>query len=88
MTADYYVNMVRTRSKLDPKATVTMADVKKERRLELAFEFDRYFDLVRWGDAATVLASKGYNPVTEGKFPIPLDQIISSGYKLNNNPGY
>jgi hypothetical protein len=26
-----------------------------ERRLELAMEYERFFDLVRWGDAATVL---------------------------------
>ena len=29
--------------------------VKMERRLELAMESERFFDLVRWGDAATVL---------------------------------
>ena len=29
--------------------------VKMERRLELAMEYERFFDLVRWGDAATVL---------------------------------
>ena len=29
--------------------------VKMERRLELAMEYERFFDLVRWGEAATVL---------------------------------
>lgn len=29
--------------------------VKMERRLELAMESERFFDLVRWGDAATVI---------------------------------
>ncbi len=29
--------------------------VKTERRLELALEYERFFDLVRWGDAATVI---------------------------------
>ena len=29
--------------------------VKTERRLELALESERFFDLVRWGDAATVI---------------------------------
>jgi hypothetical protein len=29
--------------------------VKMERRLELAMEMERFFDLVRWGDAATVI---------------------------------
>ena len=32
-----------------------MEIVKTERRLELAMESERFFDLVRWGDAATVL---------------------------------
>ena len=33
----------------------TVKIVKMERRLELAMESERFFDLVRWGDAATVL---------------------------------
>ena len=32
-----------------------MKIIKMERRLELALESERFFDLVRWGDAATVL---------------------------------
>ena len=32
-----------------------MKIVKMERRLELAMESERFFDLVRWGDAATVI---------------------------------
>ena len=33
----------------------TLKIVKMERRLELAMESERFFDLVRWGDAATVI---------------------------------
>ena len=33
----------------------TMKIVKMERRLELAMESERFFDLVRWGDAAKVI---------------------------------
>lgn len=36
-----------------------MDDVKNEKRLELCYEGVRYMDLVRWGDAKTVLADKG-----------------------------
>ena len=34
-------------------------DIGLERRLELAFEWVRYQDLIRWGDAASVLADQG-----------------------------
>ena len=33
----------------------TLARVKMERRLELAMESERFFDLVRWGEAATII---------------------------------
>ena len=38
---------------------MTYQDIKDERRAELFCEQERYFDLVRWGDAPTVLANKG-----------------------------
>lgn len=53
-----YVNQVRERAKLPALASVDMDDVKIEKRLELCYEGTRYMDLVRWGDAATVLADK------------------------------
>ncbi len=57
-----YINKVRARVDM-PALTVTgdalFEAIKKERRLELAFEFVRYQDLIRWGDAANVLAEQG-----------------------------
>ncbi|MDR0429069.1 MAG: RagB/SusD family nutrient uptake outer membrane protein [Tannerellaceae bacterium] len=57
-----YINLVRARAQM-PLLTSTgeklFEDIKLERRLELAFEFVRYQDLIRWGDAATVLADEG-----------------------------
>lgn len=53
------VNMVRTRAKLPEKRTVTLDDIKTEKRLELWGEGCRWMDLVRWGEAATRLANKG-----------------------------
>jgi len=57
-----YINMVRERAQLpDLNSTgdALFEDIKTERRLELAFEFIRYQDLIRWGDADEVLADQG-----------------------------
>jgi hypothetical protein len=53
------INQVRSRVNLPALTAVTMDNIKLERRLELAFEGPRYQDLVRWGDAATVLKDQG-----------------------------
>ncbi|HAD00764.1 MAG TPA: RagB/SusD family nutrient uptake outer membrane protein, partial [Porphyromonadaceae bacterium] len=43
---------VRVRAGLAPKTNATKADLKHERRCELAGELSgRHLDLVRWGDA-------------------------------------
>ena len=54
-----YINKVRTRAHLTPLGSVTLDDVKQEKCFELCFEGIRYMDLVRWGDAATVLKDRG-----------------------------
>jgi starch-binding outer membrane protein, SusD/RagB family len=87
--ADALINEVRARVSLDPITNATMDDLKLERRLELAFEFDRYFDLVRWDDAAAVLtANNGYRAETNGLFPIPQTEIVLSNGVLSQNAGY
>ena len=53
------LNKVRERAQLAPVAALTYPIIKDERRAELFCEQERYFDLVRWGDAPTVLANKG-----------------------------
>lgn len=61
MTARDALNAVRSRTGVAmPAVTVAAVDqfraaVKHERRIELAFENYRYWDLLRWKDAATVL---------------------------------
>jgi starch-binding outer membrane protein, SusD/RagB family len=65
---------------------VTMDAIKTERRLELAGEGHRFFDLVRWGDAATKLASRGFKAGKNEIFPIPAPEL--QGTKLVQNPGY
>jgi len=51
------LNRVRARVNL-PSVSYSLAALKKERRWELAFEGLRYFDLMRWGDAADALAAQ------------------------------
>jgi hypothetical protein len=53
------LNEVRTRAQIPTLASMTYQDIKDERRAEMWGEGERYFDLVRWGDAATVLKDKG-----------------------------
>ena len=65
---------------------VSMDAIKTERRLELAGEGHRFFDLVRWGDAATKLASRGFKAGKNEIFPIPALEL--QGTKLVQNPGY
>ncbi|WP_034919720.1 RagB/SusD family nutrient uptake outer membrane protein [Gillisia sp. CAL575] len=84
------LNLVRNRAGLEGLDNVTIMDVWKERRWELAFEHDRYFDLVRQGRAGQVLRAHGKNFV-DGKhelFPIPQAQIDLSKGQLMQNPGY
>ena len=47
-----YVNLVRERAKLPAKASVTLDDIKDEKRLELFGEGTRFQDLLRWGEGA------------------------------------
>ena len=78
-----------------------MTIVKTERRLELAMESERFFDLVRWGDAATVInryyssESDKMNFLKDSQFtadkneylPIPKKQISDSNGRYKQNCG-
>ncbi|MEN2414014.1 RagB/SusD family nutrient uptake outer membrane protein [Flavobacterium mesophilum] len=65
---------------------VTLDAIKNERRMELAGEGHRFFDLVRWGDAAAALSDRGFNAGTDEIFPIPYTEL--NGTKLKQNPNY
>ena len=54
-----YINEVRTRAQETPLTSVTLNDIKTEKRLELCLECIRYQDLVRWGDAKSVMGDQG-----------------------------
>jgi len=79
------LNAVRACVGLAPVA-VTQDNIEKERRLELAGEGQCWPDLVRWGKAATVLASKGFVAGKHEVFPIPQNEL--SNTKLKQNPNW
>ena len=83
--AQALLDAVRTRVGL-PSVPVSMAAIKAERRLELAGEGFRFFDLVRWGDSTAKLSSKGFVAGKNEVFPIPYREL--QGTKLVQNPGY
>ncbi len=65
---------------------VSMDAIKHERRMELAGEGQRFFDLVRWGDAATKLVDRGFQANKNEIFPIPNSELL--GTKMEQNQGY
>lgn len=87
------LNQVRKRAKL---ANITETDQTKlreiiwhERRLELAMEHDRWFDLNRTGQAGVAMRAAG-KPYVDGKhnlFPIPNDQLIQTP-DMGQNPNW
>jgi len=83
--AQALLDAVRARVGL-PSVPVSMDAIKTERRLELAGEGHRFFDLVRWGDAVTRLGSRGFVAGKSEIFPIPAREL--QGTKLIQNPNY
>lgn len=59
-----------------------------ERRVELAMEFDRFFDVIRQGRGAEVFGPKGFTTGKNEVMPIPQNQIDVSAGVLTQNPGY
>lgn len=81
------VNKVRERARLIPLDSPTLQDIWDERRAELAMEEDRFFDLVRTGQATKALSGKGFNPAKHNLFPIPAQQM-QLNTNLTQNPNY
>lgn len=83
--AQALLDAVRARVGL-PSIPVTMEAIKRERRLELAGEGQRFFDLVRWGDAASKLGDRGFVAGKNEILPIPAREL--RGTQLQQNPIY
>lgn len=84
-----YLNRVRSRAGL-PAETATGSELAEaiftERRLELAGEGHRFFDLVRKGKAGEFIP--GFVVGKHELFPIPLLEIELAGNIWEQNPGY
>jgi hypothetical protein len=76
-----------------PKVTTTdktalRTAIWNERRVELAMEFDRYFDVIRQGRAAALFGARGWTANKNEVWPIPQGEIELSVGTLTQNPGY
>jgi hypothetical protein len=108
-----YLDMIRTRAgmpvyavaKLNPTYATSFPTLKlailHERRVELAFEHQRWFDLIRYFTATelvTYLKAKPQAAYGIGKlsnvttkdryYPIPFDEVKLDPVKMYQNPGY
>ena len=88
-TALTYLNRVRARAGLaavTDTGTTLEEVIFQERRLELAGEGHRFFDLVRTGRAAAAIP--GFQEGKHELFPIPFLEIELAGNIWDQNPGY
>ncbi len=87
-----YLEMVRSRAGLDAYAAAdvdsqaeVLAAIYLERRLELAFEGERWFDLARWNIVASAVGRTFPNP--DNLLPIPVSELDVAP-NLTQNAGY
>ncbi|MBC7922211.1 MAG: RagB/SusD family nutrient uptake outer membrane protein [Ferruginibacter sp.] len=92
-----FLNRIRVRAALAAKASLTQPEMRlaleQERRVELAFEGHRWFDLVRTGRALDVLNGKAgaigiTTKLTANNlvFPVPQSQIDVNPSRIQQNP--
>ena len=79
------LNVIRLRAGLIASTAATQADllsaIRKERRLELAHEGQRFFDLRRYN-------ATGLTQTFRNLFPIPQTEITNANGVVTQNPGY
>lgn len=85
------INTIRKRSGLalttENSVSQLLTLIENERRVEFAFEGQRWFDLVRTGRAIAVLPN--VTNVNQTLFPIPIDEIQTNNDPgMTQNPGY
>ena len=92
--AEKWLNEVHSRSLAGKTVSLSLDNIKEERRLEFVGEGKRYWDLIRWGDASTVLVPDKYgyrtNTWSESKKYLPfsqslIDSTLGKTYELKQN---
>ncbi len=92
------LEMVRARARAGnsavlPKVTTTdqgqlRTAIWHERQVELAMEFDRFYDVIRQGRGPAIFGVKGFVAGKSELQPIPQNEIDLSSGVLKQNPGY
>lgn len=99
---DTELNKIRKRAGLLAKSGMSLVDLKRERRNELAGEWaDRHRDLVRWGDAqaayakplhdfdgAVIWPARNFNPQVHDVWAVPQREIDNSSGVIKQNAGW
>ena len=89
--AQTYLNRVRARVALSAKnstGATLLQDIYDERRLELATEGMRFWDLIRTNKAATVLSNQGFKAGKHEFLPIPQSEVDIMQGAFKQNQGY
>ena len=68
------------------KITDARKALRHEKRVEMAFEPHRWFDITRWGIGAEIFGSKWNDRYNV--FPFPQSEISRSNGLLKQNAGY
>ena len=92
--AEKWLNEVHGRALAGQTVSMSLENIKEERRLEFVGEGKRYWDLVRWGDAPSVLVPDSYGYRTNSwsaskkYLPFPqslMDSVEGKTYQLVQN---
>ena len=88
-----YINQIRSRAGLADLTEITPDNLLYERRVELAFENHRFFDLVRFGKADEILGAFAVSPEAGFVYDsrdllLPIPQAELAIYDMGQNPGY
>ena len=80
------INDIRARAGLAPASGDATAAMRQEKRIELALEPHRWFDITRWGIGAQIFPDRWDDRLN--LFPFPQSEIDRSRGLLEQNPGY
>ncbi len=82
------INVIRKRAGLLDAVAVTEAGlidaIEKERRIELAFEGHRWFDIRRYNKLSSVGITQSFRAL----WPIPQREVLTTQNVITQNPGY